>query len=274
MVTTLHRLTVFHLAGGGEAKVVRRSAQGGMNRGGVAPLATGAASITSITTVAKEHIIGDKATDRAAAMAVSWAYSENYLPLDDVMLSAQQRANELGCPYVSPGTGALLSVLATGLHATAVAEIGTGAGVSGLWLLRGMGSEGVLTTIDSEAEHLRAAKEAFAAEEIRPTRARTITGRALEVLPRLSDSAYDMVLADADPLEAGEYVEHATRILRPGGLLVVPHALNDDQVADPAMRDPLTVAMRQLGRLIREDERLRPVLIPLGDGVLVAARVA
>jgi predicted O-methyltransferase YrrM len=188
-----------------------------------------------------------------------------------VLLRAADRAAELGCGAVSPGTGAALSVLAAGLRATAVAEIGTGAGVSGLWLLRGMAPDGVLTTIDSEAEHQRAAKAAFAEEHVRPVRTRTITGRALDVVPRLADGAYDLVLVDADPLEAGEYVEQALRLLRPGGLVVVPHAMADDRVPDPARRDEVTTAMRELARRVRDDERLVCALLPSGDGLLVAA---
>jgi predicted O-methyltransferase YrrM len=214
--------------------------------------------------VTREDAISDK--------AAGWAHSEDYRRLDDVLLRATERADQLGCGAVSPGTGALLSVLAAGLRATAVAEIGTGAGVSGLWLLRGMTPDGVLTTIDSEAEHQRAAKEAFTEERIRPVRARTIAGRALDVMPRLADGAYDLVLADADPLEALDHVEQAIRLLRPGGLVVVPHALADDRVPDPARRDQVTTAMRELGRTVRDDERLTAAMLPSGDGLLVAAK--
>lgn len=150
-------------------------------------------------------------------------------------------------------------------------EIGTGAGVSGLWLLRGMAPDGVLTTIDSEAEHQRAAKEAFTEAGIRPTRARTITGRAADVLPRLTDGAYDLVLADADPLDLGAHIPQALRLLRPGGVLAIAHALGGDRVPDPARRDEVTTALREATRLVRDDDRLVPALLPSGDGLLLAS---
>lgn len=150
-------------------------------------------------------------------------------------------------------------------------EIGTGAGVSGLWLLRGMAPDGVLTTIDSEAEHQRAAKEAFTEAGIRPTRARTITGRAADVLPRLTDGAYDLVLADADPLDLGAHIPQALRLLRPGGVLAIAHALGGDRVPDPARRDEVTTALREAARLVRDDDRLVPALLPSGDGLLLAS---
>ena len=170
------------------------------------------------------------------------------------------------------GTGAALSVLAAAVGARAVVEIGTGAGVSSLYLLRGMPDDGVLTTIDLEVEHQRAAKEAFADQGVRAARTRTISGRALDVLPRLTDGAYDLVLVDADKENAAAYVEQAVRLLRPGGVLTVAGALWHDRVADPARRDETTTSVRELGRAVRADERLLPALLPSGDGLLVAVK--
>lgn len=153
-----------------------------------------------------------------------------------------------------------------------MAEVGTGAGVSGLWLLGGMRPDGILTSIDVEPEFQTAARDAFAAAGVRSPRTRLIAGRAMAVLPRLADSAYDMVLLDADPAEAGDYLEQAVRILRPGGLVAITSALWRDRVADPALRDEATVAARELGKQVRADERLVSALLPVGDGLLTAVR--
>ena len=168
--------------------------------------------------------------------------------------------------------GAALRLLAAALGAKAVVEIGTGAGVSGLWLLSGMPDDGVLTTIDVEAEHQRAAKDAFTEAGIRPNRARVITGRGLDVLPRLTDAAYDLVLVDADKRDIGAYLDQALRLLRPGGVLAVDNALWHDRVADPAQRDEQTTAIRELGKRVRDDEELIPALLPCGDGLLAAVK--
>jgi predicted O-methyltransferase YrrM len=217
------------------------------------------------TTVDQEDTI---ATDKAA----SWVYAEGFVPEDDTLLRARDRAGELGCTPVQPGTGAALTVLAAASRARAVVEVGTGAGVSGLHLLRGMPSDGVLTTIDVEVEHQRAAKQAFTEEGVRAARTRTISGRALDVLPRLTDGAYDLVFVDADVESYPAYVERAVRLLRPGGVLAVDDALWHDRVADPARRDEATTLVRETGRLVREDDRLMPAMLPVGDGLLVAVR--
>lgn len=200
----------------------------------------------------------------------SWLYAENFVPEDDVLRRARARAEELGCVAVLPGAGAALQVLAAALPARAVVEIGTGAGVSGVYLLRGMPADGVLTTIDVEAENQRAAREAFTEAGVRPNRTRVITGRALDVLPRLTDAAYDLVLLDAEKTEYEAYLEQALRLLRPGGLLAVDNALWKGKVADPAQRDAATTAIREMVKRVRDDDRLAPAMLPVGDGLLVA----
>lgn len=209
-------------------------------------------------------IAGDK--------ALSWAYTEEFVVEPDAAADARLRAEELGVVPVPTGTGAALRMLAAACQARAVAEVGTGTGVSGLWLLAGMAPNGVLTTIDVEAEHQRAAREAFAAAGVPTPRTRLISGRARDVLPRLADGAYDLVLVDGDPAEAADDVEQAVRLLRPGGVVAAPRALWHDRVADPARRDDDTVALRELGRHMRGDERLVTSLLPTGDGLLVGVR--
>ncbi len=202
----------------------------------------------------------------------SWAFAEGFLPEDAVLATARQRAEEVGCVPVLPGAGAVLRFLAAVLAARAVVEVGTGTGVSGVQLLRGMTPDGVLTTVEAEAEHLRLARQTFADEGVPPQRTRTILGRALDVLPRLTDGAYDLVFCDGDKREYADYLEEAHRLLRPGGLVVFDNALWHHRVADPAQRDPDTVAIREVGRTLREDERFLPLLLAAGDGLLLGLR--
>lgn len=187
-----------------------------------------------------------------------------------MLARARARAEELGCAPVFPGVGAALGVLAAAGAARAVVEIGTGTGVSGVYLLRGMPEDGVLTTIDIEVENQRAAREAFAEAGIRPNRTRLIPGRALEVLPRLADHAYDLVLIDADKAVYEAYLDQALRLLRRGGVLALDNALWQDRVADPAQRDATTTVIRELGKRVRDDPQLLPAILPCGDGLLVA----
>ena len=106
-------------------------------------------------------------------------HAESSISEDAIVAAARDRAVETGAGAVSPAVGALLSVLAKISGAKAVVEVGTGAGVSGLWLLSGMRDDGVLTTIDVEPEHQRLAKQAFAEAGIGPSRTRLSSLRLL-----------------------------------------------------------------------------------------------
>jgi predicted O-methyltransferase YrrM len=202
----------------------------------------------------------------------SVTYAESFPVEDEVIARARERAGELGCVPIGPGGGAVLRVLAAATGARSVVEVGTGAGVSGLFLLGGMAPDGVLTTIDVEGEHQRAAKEAFGEAGIAPTRYRLINGAASEVLPRLRDEAYDLVLVDADKSSYAVYYEQALRLLRRGGVVAFDNTLWHDRVADPSQRDTDTVTLRDLGKAVRDDDRLVSALLPVGDGLLIAAK--
>ncbi len=217
-------------------------------------------------------LIAVSQTPAASAAQRNLAYVEESVAEDEILLAARERATELGAAPVPPSVGALLSMYAQMSGARAVVEVGTGAGISGLWLLDGMREDGTLTTIDSEPEHQRAAREAFRAADIPQARTRLINGRALDVLPRLADGAYDLVFVDATPLEHPQYVEQGVRLLREGGAILLHNALLGGRVPDQSQRDPATLAVRAATRTVAEDPQLTSVLIPVGDGLLCASR--
>jgi predicted O-methyltransferase YrrM len=202
------------------------------------------------------------------------AYAEQFHREDEILHAARQRGLEMGAVPILPGGGAALCFLAAAVNAKSVVEVGTGCGVSGLWLLRGMRPDGTLTSVDAEPEHQRLAKKAFAEAGFSGGRVRLITGRALDVLPRLSDGGYDMVFADGAKQEYPDYLAEAVRLLRVGGIVAFDNVLWHHRVADPAQRDPDTVALREVGKLVQSDDRLRSVLMPLGDGLLAAVKTA
>jgi predicted O-methyltransferase YrrM len=197
---------------------------------------------------------------------------DSYVAEDDVMADARSAANVLGCIPISPGVGSALRFLASAIAARAVVEVGTGTGLSGLWLLRGMRPDGVLTSIDVDPEAQRAARAAFVAAGYGPSRLRLINGMGLEVLSRLTDGAYDMVFVDSLPVEYPRHLDEAVRLLRPGGLVVLDDVLRAGHLDDAAAVDPATLAVRDLARQVRDDERLVPVLLPVSGGLLCALR--
>jgi predicted O-methyltransferase YrrM len=216
---------------------------------------------------------------RDAAHVPAWADPEEWLDEVEAVRDARERAEELGCTPMGRGMAALLRLLAVTQGAQAVVEVGTGTGVSGAALLAALGESGTLTTIDVEAENQRVARETFVALGYDHVRTRLIAGRALQVLPRLADASYDMVVADADRAEYPAILHQAARLLRPGGLVAFASVLgylrgNHSSVmagrrGTGVLQDEAE-AMEELVRTVHGDDRWLGAMIPVDDGLLVA----
>lgn len=203
----------------------------------------------------------------------SWKFIEDYFEEPVSLLKARARADELGIECVTPATGAQLAFIASTLGAKNIIEVGTGAGVSGLWLLSASETS-VLATIDSEPEFQAAAKSAFTDAGITPNRTRIISGRSIEVMSNMADAAYDLVFLDGDRETLEQQIQESSRLLRPGGAIVIAHALWRDRVSDPAMRDDATVSYREALRYLSQSDDFVTALSSVGDGLLMASRRA
>ncbi|WP_229669585.1 O-methyltransferase [Microlunatus endophyticus] len=203
----------------------------------------------------------------------TWVYAELFNEENPAATEARQAGRQFGATPVSRGAASTLTVLAKAINARAVVEVGSGAGVSGLALFAGMQPDGILTSVDIEPEHQNAARQAYRSVGIPSQRFRLIAGAALNVLPKLSDGAYDLVLIDADKLEYPEYVEQSFRLLRHGGLLVIDNTLWHNRTADPGNNDDETLAIRDAVQAVRENEELLSTLVPSGDGLLIAVKL-
>jgi predicted O-methyltransferase YrrM len=203
------------------------------------------------------------------------AYADRFAVESPEMEAARGRASSLaGSPPVQPAVGATLALLAAGVEARSVVSIGSGGGLAGLWLLRGMRADGVLTALDGDPEQLRATRTAFADAGVAPSRARMIFGTPAEVLPRLSPGAYDMVVCDGPPREYSAHLPALLDLVRVGGTLTCHGLLDGGRITDRTVRDPQTVAWREIARTIRDDETLLSAVLPIGTGLLVATKRA
>lgn len=203
---------------------------------------------------------------------LSGRFAEDFVVERPDIAAVRQHSIEVGVEPISPSMGAQLSVIAAAIAPTNIIEIGTGLGVSGLWLLSGA-ANAVLTTIDSELDYQQHARRGFAEAGIPANRVRLIGGRAADVLPRMNEGSYDLVFIDADPQSVVQYVEHGLRLARRGGIVVIAHALWRGRVADPAQRDETIAGFRLLLTEIAGSDAVLSALSPVGDGLLQLAKL-
>lgn len=201
-------------------------------------------------------------------------FAENFIPEDHFKSQARARGLELGVVDTTPGSGAFLKYLAATLKAQSVVEVGTGSGVGSLWLLDGMLDSGTLTSIDDEMEHSQIAKQAFADADISQSRYRLITNSVLDVISKLTDRGYDLVVLRHNPEDLSYVINESHRILRSGGALVIDNYFGGGKVCDAAQRDPRTVALRDAGKIIRNGaDHWISSLLTVGDGLLIATKL-
>ncbi|MCI2959209.1 O-methyltransferase [Agromyces atrinae] len=198
---------------------------------------------------------------------LNWKFVDESVVESEPIIRARTQSIELGIEPVSPATGAQLGVLARASRASSIIEVGTGVGVSGLWLLSGS-RDAQLTSIDTESEYQQQARSNFHDAGIASARVRLIAGRAGDVLPRMNESSYDIVFIDADPQSAIEYVEHGLRLAKPDGIVLVAHALWRGRVADPARREPVAADFRSLFSELAASHAVVTAISPVGDGLL------
>ncbi|MFM1845311.1 MAG: hypothetical protein RI917_629 [Actinomycetota bacterium] len=199
----------------------------------------------------------------------SWKFSEDFANEPAEIRAARRSANELGVESITEATGNQLAVLAGITKAKSIVEVGTGAGVSGLWLLSAS-SDSVLTTIDSEPEYQLAARENFKRAEITPSRIRVISGKAQSVLANMAEAGYDLVFLDLNPVDLDQVLPLAVGLTRPSGALVLAHALWRDRVPNPTLRDEETSAIRSAMQKLADSEDFAVSISLVGDGLLIA----
>jgi predicted O-methyltransferase YrrM len=202
--------------------------------------------------------------DRTMAYLRRFGETEN-----EPLRAARARSEEADIPAISTNAGAVLRLMARITRARHVCEVGTGGGYSGLWILGGMDARGSLTTIELDPQRQSLAQQAFS-EGGYGDRVRSMLGAALTVLPKLADGNYDIVFLDAVKAEYVDYLAHAKRLLRPGGVLVADNVLWDGKIADDTDTDSDTQALRNFNESVREDRTLQGAILPVGDGLLVA----
>lgn len=204
-----------------------------------------------------------------AQLIESW--SENYVTEPDQIRAARLYSIEHGVEPVTPAMGSFLRSLVAMTDAKQIVEVGTGLGVSSQWLLAG-NEAAHLTTLEKDVDHQQTAKDLFGEASIPASRVRLISGEPNEVLARLNEETYDLVVINSRGKGTLESVKTAIHLVRPGGVVVVTHVLAGGNVAIPTKRDVESVELRTLLGDYAVDERVIASLLPVGDGILTLVK--
>lgn len=197
-----------------------------------------------------------------------------YVEEDEVLKGIRAAMEERGLPLIQvpARTGLLLHLVVRAARARRVLEVGSLAGYSAVWMARALPPDGRLLTLEKEPEHARLARASLRAAGL-DDRVEVREGGAAELLGDLNPGAWDLVFVDADKESYPVYLEHAARLLRPGGVLLADNAFWHGRVLEHDPEDDATRRLLDFHRRLAQSEDFRATVLPVGDGVALGVRV-
>jgi caffeoyl-CoA O-methyltransferase len=199
--------------------------------------------------------------------------SERFVREDEVLKSVCQETAQQGLPLINidPYEGRMLQLFVMMSGAKKVIEIGTLAGYSGIWIARGLPSDGKLITIDKSSKHADLARSHF--EQAGLTDKVTVyQGNALQILRKISsDAPYDIVFIDADKPNYSNYLEWAVDNLRTGGTIMAHNAFWGGRILSPDTPDAHAVV--EFNEKLATHPRLESTIVEVGDGLAIGVKI-
>ena len=189
----------------------------------------------------------------------------------DVLARLRERTApmEMANMQIGPDQGAFMATVVRLVGARRILEIGTFTGYSSTVMALAMPPDGRMLCCDVSREWTDIAREAWQEAGV-AERIELRLGPAVDTLASLEDASFDLAFIDADKPSYDAYYEGCLRVVRPGGLIMIDNTLWSGRVADPSENDEQVTAIRALNEKISGDERVDPVILPIGDGLTLA----
>lgn len=199
-----------------------------------------------------------------------WTAVDNYITArlvrpDDVFRAALAANKAAGLPAidVSPLQGKFLHLIARIAGARRILEIGTLGGYSTIWLAGALPADGVVVTLEANLRHAAVARANFARAGL-AARIDLREGPALETLPRLAAEGtgpFDLIFIDADKENNPAYLTWATRLGRPGSVIVGDNVVREGALLSAGNPDPSVQGVRRFFDLLANEPRLNATAI-------------
>ena len=193
------------------------------------------------------------------------------IPEDAFLKDLRTAAVAAGLPeiHIAPEQAAFLQIVLRASKAKDVVEVGTLGGYSAIAMARGLPAAGRVITCEIDPHHAAFAREWIARSDQRG-KIEVRLGDAADTLRALPPESVDAIFLDADKPGYVTYLQHARRILRPGGILLADNVFAGGDVANGT--GPTAVAMRAFLAALQQAPELRSVIVPLGDGCLFGVK--
>jgi len=169
--------------------------------------------------------------------------------------------------------GQILSMISCMVKPMVILEIGTFTGYSALCLAKGLSEGGKLHTIEMDDE-LELISQKYFLESGMSDRIIQHTGDARQIIPTINQS-FDLVFIDADKRDYCDYYHLIFDHIPVGGFILADNVLWDGKVVDPeSVNEDQTRGILEFNDLVQNDYRVRNVILPVRDGIMIVQKVA
>ncbi|MDP2337611.1 MAG: O-methyltransferase [Bacteroidota bacterium] len=197
-------------------------------------------------------------------------------PEDDFLRELDRETNQkmIGSRMLSGHLqGQILSMISCMIKPHFILEIGTFTGYSALCLAKGLAEGGQLHTIEIDDEMEPIAQKYFMKSGV-SDRITMHIGDAQQIVPLLKHP-FDLVFIDADKREYCDYYQLVFDLIPVGGFLLVDNILWSGKVVDPAaIHEDQTRGILEFNDLVQNDQRVKNVILPVRDGIMLIQKVA
>jgi predicted O-methyltransferase YrrM len=173
---------------------------------------------------------------------------------------------------IAPEQGPFLAMLVQLMGAKKCLEVGTFTGYSAAWIASVLPADGTITCCEINTTFADIARKHWTAAGL-TKKIELRMGPALDTLRTLPAGAFDYAFIDADKANYDAYYEQCLALVRSGGLIAIDNTLWDGKVADPAVTDADTVAIRALNLKLFGDNRVSLSFLPFADGLTLARKL-
>ncbi|HEV7350670.1 O-methyltransferase [Telluribacter sp.] len=205
------------------------------------------------------------------------AYAEAHTDAESELLRALSREThaKVLMPRMLSGhlQGRVLAMISRLVKPSRILEIGTYTGYSALCLCEGLTPAGKLITLDKNEELEGLVRKYLARSGYSPQVDYRI-GRAADIIPALEET-FDLVFIDADKVNYATYYHLVLDKVRPGGLIIADNVLWSGKVVQPTTKkiDKETQALLDFNRMVQQDQRVRNMLLPIRDGLMIVEKL-
>ena len=169
--------------------------------------------------------------------------------------------------------GQILSMISCMIKPKCILEIGTFTGYSALCLAKGLVEGGQLHTIEIDDELESVSQKYFLKSGMSDQIVQHI-GDARQIIPSLNIK-FDLVFIDADKRDYCDYYQLVFGHVPVGGFILADNVLWDGKVVDPKATDEeQTRGILEFNDLVQNDPRVKNVILPVRDGIMMVQKVA